>query len=623
MTTTIPLSASGAHLVGSVPLASAEAVFRTIAAEIGDRVRRIPDGETGPRSDWIVWQLPVFTTPRHLEVVPPGPDSWRPLPRVRLADGARPEGVTFGALGYADAALSSYRVFARLKRDGLVPVACRFQVCLPTPLAPISAFVVPEHQRVLEPVYEEQLLHELRLILQEIPHDQLAVQWDTNFEFGMLEGVFPVWFDDVKGGILERLLRLSRHVPPDVQLGYHFCYGDVQHRHFKEPADAVEAGRRGQRAGREPRPPAQLGPPPRPARSLRRGVLRADAGAAPALRDRALPRAGPPHRRRRGNPPAHGHRPALRLRLRRRHRVRLGPAAARHHRRAAAYPRRGQRPDRVGRRAAAAVRVARRLRPRTRPGLDPAAGRHLRPALRHRREPRLVPQPRPDRGGSGSSPEGRGPADRLLGGHRHPARPVESENLRPSGRHADRRQLAQVPARRARQVRRRGARRVPAPALAQGGEAARAPRRGRRTASWWPGRPTPSRPRTRSISTGTCRRPWPPGLGCCGRVGACSCSPGTSETPRPGPASGSWTRPCGRSTRSPPGWSATTRAIRPTARCSTTSRACARTWPTGTRSSCPSARWITISAAWKRPASPSRRSRPAPSRPRSGTGSSS
>ncbi|MGH7375119.1 MAG: hypothetical protein ACREJY_12920 [Candidatus Rokuibacteriota bacterium] len=238
MTTTIPLLASGAHLVGSVPLASAEAVFRTIAAEIGDRVRRIPDGETGPRSDWIVWQLPVFTTPRHLEIVPPGPDSWRPLPRVRLGDGARPESVTFGALGYADAALSSYRVFARLKRDGLVPVACRFQVCLPTPLAPISAFVVAEHQRVLEPVYEEQLLHELRLILQEIPHDQLAIQWDTNFEFGMLEGVFPVWFDDVKGGILERLLRLSRHVAPDVQLGYHFCYGDVQHRHFKEPTDA-------------------------------------------------------------------------------------------------------------------------------------------------------------------------------------------------------------------------------------------------------------------------------------------------------------------------------------------------------------------------------------------------
>ena len=238
MTTPAEDPAHGAHLVGSVPLASAETVFETVAAQLGDRVRRIPDGETGPRSDWIVWQLPVFTSQSQLEIVPPGANSWRPLPRVRLADGAPAERVRFEALGYADAALASHRVFARLKRDGRVPVACRFQVCLPTPLAPISAFVVPEHQAALEPVYETRLLEELALVLWEVPHDQLAIQWDTNFEFAMLEGVFPVWFDDVKGGILERLLRLARHVPADVELGYHFCYGDVQHRHFKEPADA-------------------------------------------------------------------------------------------------------------------------------------------------------------------------------------------------------------------------------------------------------------------------------------------------------------------------------------------------------------------------------------------------
>jgi ubiquinone/menaquinone biosynthesis C-methylase UbiE len=232
------ISAHGVHLVGSVPLANAEAVFRAVAAEIGDRVRRIPDGETGARSDWIVWQLPVFTSQAALEIVPPALESWRPLPRVRLADSARAGDVRFEALGYADAAIASYRTFARLKRDGIVPVACRFQCSLPTPLAPVFAFVVAEHQPVLEPLYEARLLAEFDAILREIPHDQLAVQWDTNFEFGMLERVFPVWFADVKGGILERLLRLSRHVPPDVELGYHFCYGDVQHRHFKEPEDA-------------------------------------------------------------------------------------------------------------------------------------------------------------------------------------------------------------------------------------------------------------------------------------------------------------------------------------------------------------------------------------------------
>ena len=232
------MKARGAHLVGSVPLANAEAVFIAVAGELGERLRRLPDGETGPRSDWIVWQLPVFTSQPRLEVVPPAPDGWRPLPRVRMEDGARAEDVRFEALGYADAAIASYRVFARLKREGRIPVGCRFQVSLPTPLAPISAFVVPEHQAALEPAYEACLLAELRAVLQEIPHEQLAVQWDTNFEFGMLEGVFPVWFADVKGGILERLLRLSRQVPADVELGFHFCYGDVQHRHYKEPRDA-------------------------------------------------------------------------------------------------------------------------------------------------------------------------------------------------------------------------------------------------------------------------------------------------------------------------------------------------------------------------------------------------
>src|SRR3979490_2326956 len=97
--------AQGAHLVGSVPLASAEIVFQTVAAEIGDRLRRIPDGETGPRSDRIAREQPAFTAQPQLGVVPPGPDSCRPLPPIRLGDGSRADRVVFEALGYAEAAL--------------------------------------------------------------------------------------------------------------------------------------------------------------------------------------------------------------------------------------------------------------------------------------------------------------------------------------------------------------------------------------------------------------------------------------------------------------------------------------------------------------------------------------
>src|SRR4029077_9237925 len=47
-------------LVGSVGLDSAETVFRTVTAIIGDRLSMIPDGETGARSSWIHWNRALF-----------------------------------------------------------------------------------------------------------------------------------------------------------------------------------------------------------------------------------------------------------------------------------------------------------------------------------------------------------------------------------------------------------------------------------------------------------------------------------------------------------------------------------------------------------------------------------
>jgi ubiquinone/menaquinone biosynthesis C-methylase UbiE len=227
----------GVHLVGSVPLADAAEVFRTVGGALEDRLRRIPDGETGPRADWIVWQYPVLSSRTQFEVAPPTPHSYRALPRLRLREGDDGDDLTFDQLGYAEAATSSYQIFSILKRDGELPRGCRFQVSLPTPLAPISAFVALDDQPLAERAYEAAMVAELDRILGVIPHDQLALQWDTNFEFGMLEGDVPVWFPDVKGGILERLIRISRLVPPDVELGFHFCSGHDEARPRHAPAD--------------------------------------------------------------------------------------------------------------------------------------------------------------------------------------------------------------------------------------------------------------------------------------------------------------------------------------------------------------------------------------------------
>lgn len=226
----------GVHLVGSVPLASAEEVFRSASAALGPHLLTLPDGETGVRKDWIAWQYGVLAATPGLEAVPPGDRAYLRPQLVRRTPGAPPP--AFGALGYADAALASFRLFDRLQREGVVPRHVRFQVSLPTPLAPVTVFVAQADRDAVEPAYEAALLAELARILAGIPHDRLAVQWDVAAEFGLLEGVWPAHFEDVEHGVLLRLARCAHAVPADVALGFHLCYGDFGHRHFVEPPDA-------------------------------------------------------------------------------------------------------------------------------------------------------------------------------------------------------------------------------------------------------------------------------------------------------------------------------------------------------------------------------------------------
>jgi hypothetical protein len=235
-----PVPQLGAHLVGSVPLESADAVFRAVADRLGSQVTRIPDGETGDRAGWIGIQLPMLTAHPQLEstgsrILQEGVAG---MPAFRLRPGTDPGALVIPSPGYADFAAASYQAFAALKKDGVIAPAARFQVSLPTPLAVPMVFL-PDDQLAVEPAFRAMLLAEIDGICAEIPHDELAIQWDVSPEFIVLEGAWRTQLADIPGGIASRLAELGNYVPDEVALGYHLCYGDLGHKHAVEPRDTA------------------------------------------------------------------------------------------------------------------------------------------------------------------------------------------------------------------------------------------------------------------------------------------------------------------------------------------------------------------------------------------------
>jgi hypothetical protein len=228
-------------LVGSVPLSSSEEVFREVSARIGGSINRVPDGETGRRAAWTAWQGDVVE--RTKGVVRTGERDLHGIayPTYGLLPGIPARDIRFENLGYASAALASYKVFTALRAKGFNRQA-RFQVSLPTPLAVVQAFfwgspALPEICRS----YETALLDEVGQILRSIPHDDLSLQWDIAVEFHRIwekpDSDLAKMFSSHT--LIATIARLSDHIPEPVELGWHFCYGDAGHKHFVEPRDTA------------------------------------------------------------------------------------------------------------------------------------------------------------------------------------------------------------------------------------------------------------------------------------------------------------------------------------------------------------------------------------------------
>jgi len=231
-------------LVGSIPLDTPLQVFQTFGAPLGKFLFAMPDGEVGPRRHWVSRvHYQVLAAHPELEVVQrPAPDEngvERQFPRnaadawwFKVKDGVRQ--VRFGdpgwRLGYARDAINSYFVFSVLKDRGVLPPHLRFQVSIPMVNSVLPPRIFPDKADLarIRPGYEAATRAEIATVVEHIPAQELAIQWDCSTEvqdsYGGIPG-FP------REGAIERNLdevrNLAPHIPAEVALGYHFCFGTL------------------------------------------------------------------------------------------------------------------------------------------------------------------------------------------------------------------------------------------------------------------------------------------------------------------------------------------------------------------------------------------------------------
>jgi hypothetical protein len=234
------------HFVGSIPLPDSETVFRTLSAAVGSHLIRLPDGETGIRKTWIRFLQDVLSGNPAIESahdVPPFKFvQWdgkvvREIPRLRVKPGATPDAATFRT-GYADMAIESWAVFDRLQRAGTIPAGVKFQICLPTPIAPTYNNMVPADRPKLLPSLTQHFIGEVAAIAKALPNDRIAIQWDVCQEVLAWENYYEKGPVDFRTETVDVLTRIGDGVPAGIDLGYHLCYGSPADEHMVQPKDA-------------------------------------------------------------------------------------------------------------------------------------------------------------------------------------------------------------------------------------------------------------------------------------------------------------------------------------------------------------------------------------------------
>lgn len=234
----------------------AEAVFKQCSNGMPNRLKRIPDGETGYRQMFTLFQAAFFQSVPEMmtEFVNNAALAFKDYTPQQVTDGIDKLRQAAPSTGYDTAAIESYAKFKKLRDDGVIPKGTRFQVCIPGTPNVILPLVQRDFMAAAETVYEEALFKSMRNLQDSIPHEDLSVQIDLAAETALWENIemYRPWFfqddkdlDKRKQYLADMIVRMLSQIDQDVEVGIHNCYGDMEHRHWKEPENLANVTERG------------------------------------------------------------------------------------------------------------------------------------------------------------------------------------------------------------------------------------------------------------------------------------------------------------------------------------------------------------------------------------------
>jgi hypothetical protein len=121
-------------------------------------------------------------------------------------------------------------VFRTLREQRRIPDHLRFQVSIPSvnSTIPVRTFPNSDDLAKVRPGYQDALAAEVAMVVEKIPNEDLAIQWDCASEVFEAYGLNTQLSQAAAiEGNIGQFAAISSQIPEAVALGYHLCFGTL------------------------------------------------------------------------------------------------------------------------------------------------------------------------------------------------------------------------------------------------------------------------------------------------------------------------------------------------------------------------------------------------------------